>query len=175
MSKFFFCHSPFAVMPKGAAGFIYGYDKPRFFAIVTAFSDDNTFEDQNASGYRLLFQYNRGDGHDQFYIIQVMQNIDKASVNFPATLLKAAAWYWTFLNRDDQKKYGKKSTWSYLRDFSVLTKHLQILRMPTLKKYLVSYPNGLKTVQGEMALESFLTKALQYPAHIIEEGLINHM
>ena len=175
MPRFFFCHSPFAVPPKGAVGFIYGFDKPRFFAIITAFKDDNTFEDQNAGGYSILFQYNRGDGYKQFYIIQVVQNIDKASVKMPAALLQAAAWYCSYLDNDDHKKFNKKSTWSYMQDFSLLTKGLQILRMPRLKKYLVSYPNGLKTVNNDDELETFLTKALQYPPFIVEEGIINSM
>ena|ERR1700687_4244092 len=175
MPRFFFCHSPLSVLPKGTAGFIYGFDKPRFFAIVTAFKDDSSFEDQNASGYSILFQYHRGDGHKQFYIIQVVQNIDKASVKMPAALWEAAGWYCSFLDHDDFKKYGKKGTWSFMQDFNLLTKGLQILRMPRLKKYLVSYANGLKTVNSDDELDIFLTKALQYQSFIVEEGIINSM
>lgn len=175
MARFFFCQSPFAIMPKGAVGFIYSFEKPRFFAIVTAFNDDHSFEDHNAAGYGIIFQYHRGDGHSQFYIIQVMQNIDKASVKMPQALFEAASWYCSYLNHEDHKRYGKKSTWSYMQDFTLVTKGLQILRMPRQKKFIISYPNGIKTVNNDQELDTFLVHALKYPPFIVDEGVINSM
>lgn len=177
MAKFFFCHSPFAILPKGAVGFIYRFDRPRFFSIITAINDDHSFEDQNAAGYSVLFEYHRGDGHSQFYCIQLMQNIDRATAKMHSALFEAAAWYCNYLNHEDHKKYGKKSSWSYMQDFSLVTKGLQILRMPKLKKYLISYPDGLKTVNSDRELDSFLVNALRYPSFIIDtkEGIINTM
>lgn len=173
MAGFYFCHSPFAVLPKGGEGFIYHFDKPRFFAILTAFGDDSSFEDQNYSGYNIIFQYNRSDGYSQFYILQVIQNIDKASVKMPQALFQAAAWYCRFRDKTDQKAGGTKSSWSYLQDFSILTKGLQILRLPKQKKFLISFAGGIKTVHSDEALDIFLSKDLGYNELALEQGIVN--
>ena len=143
--------------------------------MVTAFGDDNSFEDQNYSGYNIIFQYNRSDGHKRFYILQVMQNIDKASGKMPQALFEAAAWYCRFRDRSDQKANSKESTWSHLQDYNILTKDLQILHLPKLKKFLVSYAGGIKTVHSDKELDTFLSDGLGYNQMALEQGIINNM
>lgn len=175
MSRFFLCHSPLSAPADDRDVYIYHFDAPRFFAVITRINDDPSFADQNYAGYNMLFGYNRADKHRQFYCIQVIQNIDKASKKMPAALHAAASWYCSCLDQQDHVKYGGHSSWSYLGDFNALTPGLQILRLPKQKKFLISYDNGIKTVDKEESLDLFLRKGLAYPEVAMEKGIINSL
>lgn len=173
MSRFFFCDTSISPPAEDRGCYIYHFDSPRFFAAVTRINDDASFVDQNYSGYNILFGYNRADKHRQFYCMQVVQNIDKAAKKMPAALHAAASWYCACLDLEDHVKYGAHSSWTILGDFNVLTPGLQILRLPKQKKYLISYANGIKTVDKEEALDLYLQQVLAFPEVALEKGIIN--
>jgi hypothetical protein len=175
MSRFFLCHSPLSAPAKDREGYIYHFDAPKFFAAITGINDNASFVDQNYAGYNIIFSYNRSDKHKQFYCLQVIQNIDKASKKMPAALHAAASWYCNCLDQEDHLKYKAHSTWGVMGDFNVLTPGLQILRLPVQKKFLISYDNGIKTVDNEEALDKFLRQGLGYPEVAMEKGIINTM
>lgn len=176
MSKFFLCHDPLSVPSENKAGYIYHYSKPRFFAhVLTIDVITRPLRHIHYAGSNKMLIYKRGDGREQLFIIMVDQNLDRATVNLPVALKEAAVWYTSALNKSDTKTYGKSSQVSLLSDLNLLTPGLQIVHLQKLDKFILSYPDGVKTFDDSASMDAFTNKTLGYSHLQLEDGYFNSL
>ncbi len=177
MSKFFLCHDPLSVPSESKAGYIYHYSKPRFFAHVLSIdvAAAHPFNHIHYAGGNKMFIYKRGDGRERLFIIMVDQNLDRATVKIAPALKEAAVWYTATLNKDDTKTYGKSSQVSLLSDLNLLTPGLQIVHLKKLDKFILSYPDGVKTFDDSRSMDAFTNKTLGYSHLQLEDGYFNSL
>ena len=171
MSTFFLCHNPLSVPAENRAGYIYHYTKPRFFAhLLTIDFSNPPFKHIHYRGANIMFVYKRGDGLEQFFILMADQNIDRATTKLPVALQEAMRWYSSVLTKEDTIKYGKPSQVALFGDFNLLTPGLQIVHLQKLNKYIVSYPDGIKTFDDSLSMDVFNHSTLGYPHFQLEDG-----
>lgn len=176
MFKFFLCHDPLSVPSENKAGYIYHYSKPRFFAhVLTIDVITRPLQHIHYAGSNKMFIYRRGDGHEQLFIIMVDQNLDRATVKLPLALKESAIWYTSSLNKSDTKTYGKSSQVSLLSDLNLLTPGLQIVHLQKLDKFILSYPDGVKTFDDSASMDAFTNKTLGYSHLQLEDGYFNSL
>jgi hypothetical protein len=155
MKEFFFCNNPLLVF-KPDTGYIFHSVKPRFYALFFTIDAVTNFSNLDYGGHNLFFVYTRGDGRMQLFLLVVSQNIDRAASKLDVVLKQAAAWHATCLNLEDEKKYGKKSSYHFLEEFNLLTPGLKLLYLEGINKYVVSYPDGVRSFDGPEAMDRFL-------------------
>lgn len=173
MNSFFLCINPLSVPPEGISGYIYHYDKPRFFASIQSIDHDAAFKDTHATGSNIIFHYKRGDGLQQLVLLVIDQKIDRTTDKLNAALNQAAGWYAACLARQDAGTYSK-SSWSLLMDYNKLTPRLQIIELTSFNKYLVSHPEGIFTFDNADTMDNFLNHTLEYSDEQLEEGYHNY-
>lgn len=174
MSTFFLCHNPLSVPAEGRAGYIYHYSKPRFFAhLLTIDLTRSDLKHIHYSGANIMFLYIRGDGLQQLFALMVDQNIDRATTKLPAALKQAMQWYTTVLNKEDTIKYGKPSQVGLFSDLNLLTPGLQIVHLEKLGKFIVSYPDGIKTFDDSRSMDDFTHSTLGYAHLQLQDGYFN--
>lgn len=170
--NFYLCQNPLAKKTTGWVNFIYHSEKPRFFAGLQEIDLSAGFKLVNIAGPHQLFIYNRGDGHTQLFLFVVFQNLDR-STKLNAEIKKAAAWYVTILNKEDEIKYGHRSSYTFLQDFNAITPGLQIIQHNRMGTFLVSYDGGVKGFDSQPAMDQFLSKTMGYTDLQLEKGNIN--
>ena len=176
MSIFFLCHNPQAVPLENKAGYIYHYSKPRFFAhILRVDVVTRPLKHFHYAGSNKMFVYKRGDGLEQLFIIMIDQNLDRATVKLPPALKVAVIWYTSNLNKDDIKTYGKPSQVSLLSDLNVLTPGLQVVHLEKMDKFVLSYPDGVKTFDDSASMDAFTNQTLGYSHVQLEDGYFNSL
>jgi hypothetical protein len=172
VNSFFLCINPLSVPPEGISGYIYHYDKPRFFASIQSIDKDSEFKDIHATGLNTIFHYQRGDGLQQLIALVIDQKIDRATDKLDAAMKQAAGWYAGCLARQDAATYSK-SKWSLLMDYNKLAPGLQIIELTSFNKYLVSHPEGIFTFDNPDSMDNFLNHTLEYTDDQLEEGFHN--
>lgn len=120
-----------------------------------------------------MFVYKRGDGLEQLFILMIDQNIDRATVKLPVALKEAMRWYISVLNKEDTIKYGKSSQVALFSDLNLLTPGLQIVHLEKLNKYILSYPDGIKTFDDSRSMDTFNHSTLGYAHLQLEDGYFN--
>ncbi len=170
MEDFFLCLNPLLVFRETMTGYVYHSGKPRFFAAFFTIDPVKGFYHLDYPGRNLVFVYTRGDGHMQVFLLIVSQNIDRATSKLDTALKQAAAWHTTCLNLEDQKKYGKQSSFYFLTDFNLLTPGLKIMHLAGIDKYVLSYPDGIKSFDNARAMDEFMTETLGYNEVQLETG-----
>lgn len=85
----------------------------------------------------------------------------------------AVPWYTTVLNLDDEKKYGKRSSYQFLNDFNLLTPGLQIVHIARINKFILSTHGGITSFDDPIAMDRFLSQELHYSDLQLEEGSQN--
>ena len=173
MNSFYLCINPLSPPPEGVSGYIFHYDKPRFFASIQSLDHEAEFKDLHATGNNIVFQYKRGDGLQQLVLLVIDQQIDKATAKVTEALRQAAGWYAGCLARQDAATYSK-SSWSLMMDYNKMTPGLQVIELTTFNKYLVSQPEGLFTFDDPDAMDNFLFAELEYSDEQLEEGYHNY-
>ena len=174
MSQFFLCSNPLAVPSTNSTRYIYNYSKPRFFAHVLTIDVSTTpLKHINYAGSNKMVAYERGDGNAQLFIVMVDQNLDRATINLRPAVKDASLWYANVLNKEDAKIYGKSSSVSVLADLNVLTPGLQIVHLQKLDKYIVSYPDGVKSFDDLVSMDLFMNKTLRYSHAQLQDGYFN--
>lgn len=168
MKEFFFCTNPLVTFKPGT-GYIFHASKPRFEAAFFTIDAVNNVHHLNYPGRNLFFIYTRGDGIMQLFLLVVTQNIDRATTKLDFALKQAAAWYAACLNLEDEKKYGKKSSYQFLTEFNLLTPGLRVLHLEGINKYVVSYPEGVNSFDSLEAMDKFLV-SLGYNDLQLESG-----
>src|SRR3989442_7489387 len=168
MKEFFFCTNPLVAFKPGP-GYIFHGGKPRFEAAFFTIDAVNNFHDLDYPGHNLFFVYTRGDGMMQLFLLVVTQNIDRATTKLDVALKQAGAWHATCLNLEDEKKYGKKSSYHFLTEFNLLTPGLKILHLQGVNKYVVSYTDGVKSFDSPPVMDQFLV-SLGYNDLQLESG-----
>jgi hypothetical protein len=157
MKEFFLCHNPLLVFKEGMTGYVFHAGKPRFLAAFFTIDPVKEFYHLDYLGPNLIFVYTRGDGSTQLFLLVVTQNIDRAITKLDTALQQAASWHATCLDVEDQKKYGKKSSYHFLTDLNLITPGLKILHLPGVDKYILSYPQGVKSFDSLKAMDKFMT------------------
>lgn len=155
MKDFFFCSNPLVTFKPGS-GYIFHSAKPRFQAAFFTIDALKDFKHLDYPGRNLFVVYTRGDGMMLLFLLLVIQNIDRATAKLDAALQQAAAWYVTCQNLEDEKKFGKKGSYHFLNDFNVLTPGLNVLHLEGIDKYIVSYPDGVKSFDNAQAMDQFM-------------------
>ena len=174
MSTFFLCHNPLSVPAEDRAGYIYHYTKPRFFAhLLTIDPTRSALRHIHYSGANIMFVYIRGDGLQQLFALVVDQNIDRATTKLPVALKQAVQWYTTVLNKEDTIKYGKPSQVGLFSDLNLLTPGLQIVHLEKSGKFIVSYPDGIKTFDDSRSMDDSTHSTLGYAHFQLEDGYFN--
>ena len=172
MNSFFLCINPLSVPSEGVTGYVYHYDKPRFFASIQSIDHDAEFREIYVTAPNIIFQYKRGDGLQQLILIVLDQKIDKITDKLADALKQAAGWYAACLARQDAITYSK-SSWSVMMDYNKLTPRLQIIELTSFNKYLVSHPEGIFTFDNADTMDNFLNHTLEYTDEQLEEGYHN--
>ena len=172
MKDFFLCNNPLLVFSEGMTGYVFHAGKPRFLAAFFTIDPVKRFFELDYGGHNLLFVYTRADGDMQLFLLIVKQNIDRAIAKLDQALEQAAAWHVTCLNAVDQKKYGGQSRFNFLADYNVLTPGLKVLELPEIKKYVLSYPEGIKPFGNREAMDKFMV-SLGYNDLQLETGFQN--
>ncbi len=172
MNSFFLCINPLSVPPEGVTGYIYHYDKPRFFASIQSIDHESEMKELHAAGPNIVFLYERGDGLKQLVLLVIDQKIDRATDKLDAALKQAAGWYAGCLARQDADTYSK-SKWSLLMDYNKLTPQLKIIELTRFNKYLVSHPEGIFSFDNTDTMDNFLNQTLEYTDEQLEEGYHN--
>lgn len=163
-----------AAPSENKVGYIYHYSKPRFFAHILAVDVvTNPLKHIHYAGSNKMFVYKRGDGREQLFIIMVDQNLDRATVKLPLALKEAVVWYASTLNKEDTKTYGKPSQISLLSDLNLLTPGLQVVHLEKLDKFILSYPDGVKTFEDSASMDAFTNRTLGYSHLQLEDGYFN--
>jgi len=174
MSTFFLCHNPLSVPAENKAGYIYHYTKPRFFGhLLTIDFTRSPLKHIHYAGANIMFVYKRGDGIEQWFILMIDQNIDRATVKLPVGLKEAMRWYTSVLNKEDTVKYGKPSQVGLFTDLNLLTPGLQVIHLEKLHKYILSYPGGVKTFDDSRSMDTFSHSTLGYAQLQLEDGYFN--
>ena len=171
MKDFFFCSNPF-VKIKAGSGYLFHSAKPRFQAAFFTIDATKDFKHLDYRGRNLFVVYTRGDGMVLLVLLLVIQNIDRATVKPDASLQQAAAWYVTCQNLEDEKKYGKRGSYHFLTDFNMLTPGLNVLHLEGIDKYIVSYSDGVKSFDNQVAMDKFMV-SLGYDDPQLENGYLN--
>jgi hypothetical protein len=172
MTSFFLCHNPVGVLPKGCVCYVYHSGKPRFLAGMLKIEPAGPYQELDYTGYNVLFRYVAGDGIEQVYLLLVAQNIDRATTKLTLALQEAAEWYVACLSKADVKKYNKNSQWSFFSDYNILTPSVQVVHLKIIDKYLLSYPDGVKTFDNMKMMEQFMRQSLGHTDIQLEVG--NH-
>ena len=103
------------------------------------------------------------------------QNLDRATAKLPPALKEAVVWYTSNLNKDDIKTYGKSSQVSLLSDLNALTPGLQVVHLEKLDKFILSYPDGVKTFDDSASMDAFTNQTLGYSHVQLEDGYFNSL
>jgi hypothetical protein len=173
MNSFFLCINPLVVPPPGITGYIYHYDKPRFFASIQSIDREAAFTGIHSTGPNVIFQYTRGDGLQQLVLIVLDQKVDRVTDKLNGAFKQAAGWYAACLARQDAVTYSK-SSWALLMDYNKMTPQLQIIELTNFNKYLVSHPDGIFTFDNADTMDNFLNHTLEYSDEQLEEGYHNY-
>jgi hypothetical protein len=162
-ASFFLCSDPLSTFNNGVSHFIFNSEKPRFFAVVQPLDRVSHPQDYNGDGLNLLFRYVRGDGHEQMYLLLVLDNIDKSTSPVIELLQQAAGYYVSILAEQDEQQYNKKSIWTLLPDYNKDTNRVKLLHIKQAKKYLLAYTGGVRTFSSEEQVKQFIQSGLNYP------------
>jgi hypothetical protein len=139
-------------MPEGIVAYLYGYEKPRFFAVIKKLGEGMPLSAISYAGITAMFYY-RGPGEQEvsYYLMSVTDNINNAGHPRLISILRdAASWYSEVQAR---KASAEDTEFGFLADFSPDMSDIELFEDAKTGEYLLNFALG---AQGFKDLDSAL-------------------
>ncbi len=171
MTSFYICSNPRVEIP-GVVACLYGYQKPRFFAILNEL-DPGQITAYNYWGTGVVFSCRfPGDKQAYHYVLMVDDNIDSAKPNKLMPVLdKAVEWYISSAPLDPvRQSRGQTLEYSSLADYTPSVPFMQVMKFRASGHYLLNYGFGLKGFTSFQEVQAFMSGHLKLSDAIVNGG-----